>query len=545
MQPFRILNISTQERRWVIFWGGVFVILTMIPYAIAMLVSDDTWHFFGVLATPQDNAAYLAKMRQGTEGYWLFELRYTPDAHDKAGLFLFYLLLGQISRILGLSTIVTFHLVRIIASLFMFTAFYQLGASVWQRERPRRLFFVFVSLASGLGWLAILFDPNVIAPDLDLPSAFPFYAAYTNPHLPITFGCLALLGAIFIKVFRPGYTESPTAENGGMGVIILTIILAIVQPTSLIILSTTLAIFVIISGYINKELPWHEMRWSSMVWLPVLPIALYLYLVFNTNDIMSEFGEQMLSVEVPNIPLALLGYGLVPLVALPGIIRGIRSFERDSDQFMVIWLLVNTVMIMLPSDFQIYLYTGLIIPLAFFVVRSLEDYWFDHIQKKWRLLLLILVLVLMLPSNVLALLVPLYGGAFNREEGAEVGLVIENDYVQAFDWLQENGIENEIVLAAPPVSVWTPAETNLRVVYGHPLETVHADRREQQVEAFYDGDDCDDLFDDDVGFSVDYVVWGPREEKYESQRCLDWVQEESQDMNRFGEVILFTMRELR
>jgi hypothetical protein len=151
----------------------------------------------------------------------------------------------------------------------------------------------------------------------------------------------------------------------------------------------------------------------------------------------------------------------------------------------------------------------------------------------------------MLPSNVLALLVPLYGGAFNREEGAEVGLVIENDYVQAFDWLQENGIENEIVLAAPPVSVWTPAETNLRVVYGHPLETVHADRREQQVEAFYDGDDCDDLFDDDVGFSVDYVVWGPREEKYESQRCLDWVQEESQDMNRFGEVILFTMRELR
>ena len=75
--------------------------------------------FLDFLYNPQDGNSYLAKMYQGWEGNWRFVLPYTAEAGEGAYLFLFYILLGHIARVCGLSPILIFHLVRVLCSIGM------------------------------------------------------------------------------------------------------------------------------------------------------------------------------------------------------------------------------------------------------------------------------------------------------------------------------------------------------------------------------------------------------------------------------------------
>lgn len=558
MRPFRIDEVSTHEWRWVAFWGGFLVVLTLVPYAWAMLVTDKTWVFLGVLANPQDAATYFAKIRQGIDGYWLFELRYTPEAHNPAGLFTFYLLLGHIARLLGFSVVVIFHLGRIVTSLFMFTALYQLGAHIWQRLRPRRLFFVLVALASGLGWLTLVFlDADSLPSDLaGVPEAFPLQAAYANAHFPLAIGCLAMLAGIFLEVLRPGFNQAPSAENGGLAVMVYSVILALVQPPALIGIGGALVLLIAFSAYLNRKLPWHEIRWAAMVYLPGLPVAVYYMLVLRTNEIM---GESIKQISSPS-PSILSSFGLLIIIGMPGIIRAVRRFERDGDQFMLLWLVANSIAVYTPNNLQRRFFMGLIIPLAFFAVRSIEDYWITKINPRWHRLAFIGAFVLMLPSNIIYLAIPLYGAVANRDDGAAFGLVVRQDYVDVYNWLDEVGQEDEVVLASPQISLWIPARTDLRVVYGHVFETVPAKDRKRQVEYFFGGRNCAMLFDNEaLDFAIDYVIWGPAEDELakESQEkwrnrvltnCRDYLDEmitTDEQRRQFGDVTLYILRELR
>ena len=559
MRPTTTPDVSRNEWRWVALWAGIFVILTLVPYAIAVLFTDDKASFMGILANHQDGATYFAKIREGMAGRWLYELQHTPQDHDPAGLFLFYITLGHAARILGFSPFVVFHLARIAASFFMFTALYRLGAHVWQRPRPRRLFFLLTSVASGLGWLFIPFlsDAEVLPPDFGIPEAFPLYAAYANPHFPLSIGCIAMLTGIYLMVFRPGYTQAPTAENGGSLVLLYSVTLALIQPPALVGIGGALLVFVMVSGYTRREIPWHEIRWASMMALPALPVLVYYIMVFSTNDLLREFNEQNVTPS-PNILLTIIGYGFLLIIAAPGINRAVRRFVRDGDQFMLIWLVVNIIAIYMPHALQRRFFIGLIIPIGYFAVRSLEDYWFQRIRVRWQQVLLVLAFVFMIPSNLLVIAIPLTAIA-DTEAGEDTGILLNQDYIEAFAWLNEFGSEGEVVLSAPRVGLWIPAETPLRPVFGHPFETVPGETREQQVEDFFAGRDCETLLASERPFDVDYVLVGPQELKIRTDAMEDNPDEiqadciaqiisnidEPQAVQTFGDVTLYTLRRLR
>ena len=76
----------------------------------------------------------------------------------------------------------------------------------------------------------------------------------------------------------------------------------------------------------------------------------------------------------------------------------------------------------------------------------------------------------------------------------------------------KNGQKNDVVLAAPGIGLWIPARTRLRPVYGHEFETVPAGERLDQVRAYFRGEDCESLFDEDLPFIIHYVMWGPKED---------------------------------
>jgi len=82
----------------------------------------------------------------------------------------------------------------------------------------------------------------------------------------------------------------------------------------------------------------------------------------------------------------------------------------------------------------------------------------------------------------------------------------------ALGWLRDEGRPGAVVLCAPKAGLFVPAWAGQRVVYGHPFETVNAERRKAQVEAYWAGKMSPAERD---GFlrenRVAYVLVGPRE----------------------------------
>ncbi|HML21040.1 MAG TPA: hypothetical protein PKD09_05290 [Aggregatilinea sp.] len=504
----------------------------------------------GILSNPKDGATYLSKIEQGRRGAWLFELRHTPEAHDGAGFHTFYIFLGHIALLTGLSDVIIFHLARVATSLFMFIALYQLGATIWVRLRPRRLFFTLIAVGSGLGWLLLLFGSGEIAADMNIPEAFPLFAAYTNPHFPLSIAALALIASTYITVFRRGYQAEPSVDNGGLTVMLLSMLLALIQPTALVPIGGALVIYVLIRYRLTREFPVHELRWSSMLWLPAVPFAIYDVAVFRFNDIMGEFNQQN-QTPSPAPYLYLFGYGLLLLVAVPGLIRAVRRFERDGDQFMLLWFVINVAGLYVPFNLQRRLALGLIIPLVYFAVRALEDYWFYKIPRDWRAPAMIALVVFLVPSNILNLGVPLFGAVVDKESGLSGGILMETDYWNTLQWLDQEGTPNTVVLAEPTFSLWVPAYTDQRVVYGHEFETVPNEERLAQVEDWYLGRDCTTLLGDDLPFQVRYIVWGPRERTFIDEngptsgpigKCIDAIPEDRiQQKVEQGEVTIYDL----
>lgn len=514
MQRVTAPGISSAEWRWVIIFSGLLVAITLLPYAWAFASDspNDNWQFMGMLPNPQDGATYLSKIGEGARGDWLFTLAYTSEPNTGAAINEFYLWLGQMSRILHLSPLLMYHISRLVTGFIMYISIYHLGSVIWPRLRPRRLFFGLIAVGSGLGWLALIFlsrsaggsvDAQLLPTDFSIPESIPFFATYVNPHFPLAIALIALLAATFVMVFRPGFHTEPNFTNGGASVALVSIALSIVQPQGWVPIAGALCVYIVVLTLRSRRIPQLELSWVLLVILPAIPFFLYYYAVVRDNDALRVWNAQ--NTTPSPLPLNyIMGFGLLLIVALPGLWRGVRRFERDGDRFMLIWFVVNVVALYAPLSLQRRLAIGLIIPIVYFAVRALEDSWFNWVSPKWRDPALIALFVFIIPSNVLSLGIPLFG-ILKPSAGIQNWQLLPADYSAAIQWLRDDAIRNQVVLAPPRVSLWIPAYSYQRVVYGHPFETLNAAAKLKEVNDWYAGNNCSELIQK---YRVRYVLSG-------------------------------------
>lgn len=517
MQSGNGVHISAAEWRWVTTAAVLLVLLAFVPYLLLALsdLPADGWQFMGILNNHRDGATYLSKMALGANGQWLVRFQHTPEPHGGALIQVIYPLLGQVSGLTGVPSLILFHVTRVIATILMYMAIYHLGASIWMRLRARRLFFAMAVLAAGFGWLYVLATGDVSVPDISVPEAFPFYSSLVNVHFPLALACLALLVSILIAAFRPGEKADPDLHNGGLLGMLLSLALALLYPQVLVPLGLALAIYVLINAIRTRTLAPRELRWMLVVFIPAVPFALNYLLVVMANPVMMIWNQQNIT-EAPSPPALLIGLGLPLLIALPGIIRAVRRFEGDGDRLMLLWLAAMLIAIYLPTNVQRRFAAGMMLPVAYFAARALEDYWFERFNRRWRQRLFLVLLPVMMLSNLFVLFTPLLPVLINQP-GQSAGIFLERDYALAFGWLRGQASLSDVVLASPTVSVWIPGWAEARVVYGHPYETIDATAKEAEVLDWYGGQ-CGSLLAD---YGVDYVLYGPREMALGDTTCLE------------------------
>ncbi len=497
-------EIETAEWRWVFIASAVLIILVSVPFIWAYGVGRPSAHFMGVLVSPIDGASYQAKIYEGYEGNWLFHLPYTPEQHRGVFLFTFYLAMGHLARMLGQEPILVFHVVRVVGGLIMFVALYRFVADWTDDVEQRRVTWLLIALGAGFGWVALIFGKAT--PDLlVLPEAFPLQALYANAHFPWAIAAAVMIAHILARNALDDTAKMPDFDVETVGLAASALLLVSVSPFALLPLGLAYGALTAWFWWHYRAWPARQVAWGSVVLLFGLPLVAYnAWAISGENPVFQAWMAQNLTPSPP-VWQYLVAFG--PLLLLAGTaLWASRRNLYEGDLFLLVWLGSSMLMLYAPLGLQRRFALGLIAPLAVYAGRGLWRVILTQVAGRWRLLGVVVAFSLFIPTTVIAIVFPMIGSLNLVREGGG-SYFIQQPELQAMNWLASNGQPHDpLVLASPELSLFLPTR-GLRVVYGHPFETLHAPQRRAEVVDFYTGVDCSVIQKE----QVDYVIVGPRE----------------------------------
>jgi hypothetical protein len=526
-------HVTPVEWRWVLVVSIMLVGLAFVPFLWVVISSDadSGWQFMGALHGHVEASAYLSRIRQGMEGETLIQFLHTPETHPRFILQPIYPFLGQISRLASdsLSPILVFHVARVSVTVFMYLALYQLASTIWLRVRTRRIFFLLVSVSSGFGWLVVLFTGGKITsnPPIDLTHSqiSPFFSGLVSIHIPLAIACLALLSAIIVAALRPGIESVPSVRNSGIIAFVLGIMLILLYPEAYALYSVSLGITIGVQWYFAKKITQREILWMMWILVPALPILIYYILIIRSNPFVMEWIQQQASYPIDAMQL-LIGLGGLLFVGLPSIVRAIRRFESDGDRFMIIWLMVAGIGSLMPINIRAHFLIGVMIPIAYFATRSIEDVWLKYFPRRYRSMVFAVSVASFMISNLFVLLIPLLPLSSDIPTES-AGLVMSTEYRATLEWLDKRVSDTDVVLSAPEVGTWIPLWLGVHSIAGHPYETMDAPDKIKAISEWYQletPEECENSTLQIDGFqqtyTVKYVIYGDLERRLGDGVCL-------------------------
>lgn len=500
----RTVQITSREWRWAIGWAVAILGLSCIPYFIAGQLAPDGWQFAGFLVNPLDGHSYLAKMRQGYNGSWLFHLTYTPEPHSGAFIFTFYLALGHLAALTGLSLIGVFHLARLVSGFVLLATAFRLVALVTPHPPERRLAFGLLISASGLGWLGAIL--NTFPVDLWVPEAFVPYSIYANPHFPLG---MALMLVIFQMVIWPEAQFSANTTVLTLVAGLAGLLLALVLPFALLTVWAVLAAVILTSYLSRRGLPWPQIWPTLGVVIFAAPVIAYDYRLSVAHPILSGWSRQNITPAPPVLDV-LLGYGLVGVLAVVGgwivIRQGLKS--TPAERFILLWAVTTLVLVYLPLNLQRRLINGWHIPLCILAALGLSRWTgLTRLPPAYRRLARNVVVATGALGTLFVWSIPLLGMLTPPDQSETTArFFLRREEAIALNWLRENTRPGDVVLASPRLGMFVPGYTGARAFYGHPFETVNAKAKKTAVEAYYRGNT------NNISPRPNFIIYGPSEQ---------------------------------
>lgn len=472
--------------------GGMLAGVLLVPYLAAIQLAPPGGEFTGFLVNPLDGFSYLAKMRQGLAGDWLFHLPYTEAQGAPALLFPYHLLLGHVARILGLPLIQIYHAARLGGAAAMLLAARFLFGRLPLAPAGRTAAFVLTLLGSGWGW--ILIGRGEVTPDLSMPEAFPWYSAYANAHFALAWAALLIGGAAFVQPLKTRLASL------GLGVACGTVLGAVAGYAAL-----PAGVAMGVWLYVFRR---HESGAAARARLPVwlgwvgasAPWLVYDYGLSRSHPVLSLWFAQN-QTPSPALPSYVIAYAPMLLLVAAGIwLR--RKDRAPAIWFLIFWAVITAASLYAPFSLQRRFALGLFVPIA-----GLAGWGLERMSQARRRLLLSGAIASGLPSIALVV-----GAGLGGVVSGQTGLVMDVETREAMQWLGEHAPPNSVVLTGPETGNALPAFAMVRVLYGHPFETPRAPTKRQLVLAFLRGDmDLGAGLEQIEGGRIDLVFYGPEE----------------------------------
>lgn len=414
-----------------------------------------------------DYPTYLAKMKLGYEGGWQYINRYTTEPHEPTYVFLFYILLGHLARVLDLNLPLTFHLARFFLAILALRTLCLFLAKYAGEKDLGKLFFLSVFI-SGTFILSI-----------DISPQYHIYAGMAGfTHYMLTLACLLFFFDTILD-----YEQNSIYRSMAKGAAALNI-LAMVHPFMVVLAGLVSTFTVLINRRIRQVFPL-----LLACALSVTPAMLYFLYIFQTNQVLAGWRQQA----VPGLGLLkyLFHYGPGSLFAYLIIILSLakKIWLPPRGRIFAVWFVTALALFFTPlisSRFQWFFFAS--VPIAFL---SLEFMRYLDTRLNFRLriggtsiITWLLIFLLVLPSfNVIRVIDSHAYKMITYKEDYPETFIHPEDMV-CYRWLEEKAGPQDIILADEKRGNLVPFLTNSQVYLGHSHETLDYQRKKSLLNAF-------------------------------------------------------------
>jgi len=474
--------------------GLVLAIVTAVPYLYAYIVQPHDQVFMGFFYLGDDANTYLAKMRQGWEGAWSWQNRYTTEASPSAYLFMFWILLGHIAAILQVPLIAVFHGARIAAAFALMGAAWLFIAHFIEDRQARRFAFFFVAIGLGMGYVIqalghpVIFGNRTDTLDWRMPELTAFYSVLALPHFAWS-GVFAGLGvALTLKAIQRGsLVLGALAGLAWLGQ-------ASIHPQMPILMggATAVALFL-------RPAPPRGWMAATLAFAIPAPYILYSYFAFVGNPEVQRWtfhSKNSLPPETVSLVFALAPQLLLALFGIPG---AIRRHTRE-DVFLLAWLILLAAILYLPNpagDLRRRFLDALYLPLGVLGARGMYELILPRLRSvRARALVPFSYVAFASVGSAFLVLAPL-------AVAAQPQYSVSRAEFDGLTWLGSRPAG--IVLSMPGVGLYVPAYSADTVYVGHYDETFDYYTKTQNALDLLTGKS--DLADFVHTDRIRYVIW--------------------------------------
>ena len=498
--------MSRASLLWCLALGAVLALVTSMPFLYAFERQGADVRFTGSLLAVEDGNSYIAKMRGGADGEWLFRSPFTAVPQAGIPAFLFYILLGKLAQGPGMHVqlVALLHAARVLAIFVVVLATYRLAARFLAEERWRRWATVVSVAGGGLGWLVFAAGRAewLGSQPLELysPETFGFLAMLTFPHLLLA-RALLLLG---LDAYLDGGRDIRAAARASfwLALLVLTQPLSLAAAGAAIGLHQLLCIARRVSRQEGRPVEWRLVRPALVALALPAALAVGYALLLRTDPFVRTWAEQNILLSPHPLHYA-LAYGILLPAAVFAVWRA--PADQPVDRLLLVgWVAAIPLLAYAPTVIQRRLPEGGWVALAILAALGLSRLGISA-HRRWRLALGVAGVSLVSSALLLA-------GAFLAATSAASPVYRSAGEVAAFEWLDAQAADQSVVLAAYATGNALPAWADVSVVIGHGPESAGLTTLRPRVEAYYrESGASSETAGLLAEYAVDYVFAGPAE----------------------------------
>lgn len=428
-----------------------------------------------------DTPTYFAWIEQARRGELLFRQLYTTEPHERALFHPLFLGVGSMARTLDLSSPTAYHVARILLSL-LFVALAWLFFSTCHRDPRTRLASLGLLLfSSGVGWLWIALGrgPPEWPLDLWVPEAVPFLSLIESPLNLAAYALWALIGVLSIRHL----------EHGGRarlaGLAACAALLACLRPHAGVAPVLALATLGGVAVVLTRRVPPRRALGTAAALIAGVAVGIVPPALTLASEPVFAGWRRTASASAP-APLAFLAGLCFPLLCAALGARRIAAREGVAGAWLLAWIGGVLALTFAPVGPLVPVARKLLeaLPLALAAVggegaRRL----LGAVDGPRRSLGAAVLVALLLASAASSALVLVHDArAFRR---GELPQVLPDCLAESFEHLSRQGGSVDVVLAPAGLGLLVPAFTGHTVVCCHYDQTLDAERKEREVNAFF------------------------------------------------------------
>ncbi len=505
--------ITPAEWRWVSIVSILALLVSSLPMLAGYAAQTPDQRFVGTVYDVQDYFSNLAKAQLGLRGEYRYRSLFTSEPHASEPIIYFYILLGAVARLSGLSPQLIYELSRWSGGLVLLALIYKFIAYYIEAVAIRRLSFILALTASGLGWLLIS------TPAFSFPNQSPIEFWLADGYILFSIMAFAHFGwsiAAMLAAFLAwqAYADDPSPKRF-VWLLAFSSLLGLIQIFELALFDLVIGLDALYRLYRDRS------RWKSFFAAGFI-IALTQFAILwpylwatQTNPMIQVWTQQSRTLSPPP-QYFLFGYGLLWVLVILGFIWAWRQ-RVTTLIFPALWLGAVALLLYSPDGIQYRWLEGVQVPLSIFAGLGLayvaRPWLLAHLPARWASpragwWITVLSFIILMPSSLYLVAGNTLLASIHWKEAYFTG-----GQMAGMNWLQANTQPDDIVLSDLKIGGALPGLMGHHPYYGHWAETMNVAAKKQLVEQFFstmtDADRQALLHDN----HIHYVFYGPDEQK--------------------------------